>query len=208
MYQPHPSARLSRLFAERPWQGAHPFDAKFLFVGLDANYHPDIESSPTFESVVEYHADGVAFWKRHAVHHPFLLPGYTGDGKRFHRTFGRIGFTPAEADKVSFIELLAVPTAGRSSLVAADLDSAHLKLLHGAMFEGRARHVFVSGGVARLMRQTGRFPQLAKNATGDGPLPTLHSDSERTVYQHLHFSNYGKFQAQLNRELLAIAALR
>ena len=150
----------------------------------------------------------MAFWQRHGVHHPFLLSGYTGDGKRFHRTFSRIGLTPAEADKVSFIELLAVPTSGRSSLVAADLDSAHLKLLHGAMFDGSARHVFVSAGVARLMRQTGRFPQLAKNASGDGPLPALHSDPDRAVYQHLHFSNYGKFQAQLDRELLAIAALR
>ena len=150
----------------------------------------------------------MAFWKRHGVHHPFLLPGYTGDGKRFHRTFSRIGFTPAEANRVSFIELLAVPTAGRSSLVAADLDSAHLKLLHGAMFDGSAPHVFVSAGVARLMRQTGRFPELAKTASGNSPLPVLHSDPHCTVYQHLHFSNYGKFQAQLDRELLAITALR
>lgn len=208
MYQSHPSACLSRLFAERPWQGSHPFDAKFLFVGLDANCHPDIESSPAFGSVVEYHADSVAFWRRHGIHHPFLLPNYTGDGKRFHRTFSRIGFTPAEAEKVSFVELVAVPTSGRSSLVAADLSSAHVKWLHGAMFDGRASHVFVSGGVARLMRQSGRFPELAKTARGDGLLPVLHADSQRTVYQHLHFSNYGKFQAQLDLELLAIAALR
>lgn len=68
--------------------------ATFLFVGLDANYSPDLEASPSFQSVLEYHEDGVAFWRRYGVHHPFLLPEYRGDGRRYHRTFAKIGFKP------------------------------------------------------------------------------------------------------------------
>jgi hypothetical protein len=208
MYQPHPSALLTERFVTRPWQGADPLGARFLFVGLDANYDPAIESTPVFRAVLEYHEDGVGFWRRHGVHHPFLLPGYSGDGKRFHRTFARIGFDAHDAADVSFIELLHVPTCGRSALVVSDLDRRHLGLLKAAIFDGRARHVFIPSGVARLMHATGRFPVLARRAAGEGTLPLLYRDDARTVYQHLHFSNYGKFQARLDAEIAAIGSLR
>lgn len=80
------------MFRRRPFQGADPALAKFLFVGLDANYDAGIESSPAFSSIIEYHNDGVAFWRRHRVHHPFLLPGYSGDGGLYHRSFAKVGF--------------------------------------------------------------------------------------------------------------------
>ena len=41
---------------------------------------------------------------------------YCGDGRRYQRTFSPIGFTPADADGVSFVGLLHVPTFGRSAL--------------------------------------------------------------------------------------------
>jgi hypothetical protein len=91
MYRPHPSAELNAKFAARPYQGVEPSAATFLFVGLDANYSLDLEQSPSFRRVLEYHEDGVAFWQRYGVHHPFLLPEYRGDGRRYHRTFARIG---------------------------------------------------------------------------------------------------------------------
>ena len=95
MYTPHPSAELTRLFRERPYQGADPATARFLFVGLDANYAADIEGGPAWAAVRDYHEDGIAFWRRHGVHHPFLLPQYTGDGRRYHSSFsiewGRVG---------------------------------------------------------------------------------------------------------------------
>jgi hypothetical protein len=94
MYIPHPSFELNRRFRLRPYQGVEPSLATFLFVGLDANYSPDLEASPSFQSVLEYHEDGVAFWRRYGVHHPFLLPEYRGDGRRYHRTFAKIGFKP------------------------------------------------------------------------------------------------------------------
>src|SRR5262245_44968198 len=123
MYLAHPSERLNRAFAARPFQGAEPEKAAFLFVGLDANYSANVEASPIFATLLEYLEDGVAFWRKSGVHHPFLLEEYRGDGRKYHKTFADIGFTPANAADVSFVELLHVPTVGRSKLVADDLNS-------------------------------------------------------------------------------------
>lgn len=109
MYQSHPSTVLSELFARKPYQGVSPEEATFLFVGLDANYSSDIEQSTVFPALRAYHEDGPAVWRRYGVHHPFLLPDYKGDGRRYHKTFAKIGFTPDHADMVSFAELLHLP---------------------------------------------------------------------------------------------------
>lgn len=97
MYRQHSSAELNRLFQARPFQGADPENAEFVFVGLDANYDEDLDGTSAFASILEYHRDGAAFWRRHGVHHPFLLPTYRGDGRRYHANFARIGFTPEHA---------------------------------------------------------------------------------------------------------------
>lgn len=198
MYKDHPNQELQRHFAERPFQGAAPEDARFLFVGLDANYAPDIESSPIFPSVLDYHRDGVAFWMRRGVHHPFLLPTYRGDGRRYHQNFTRIGLTPESAADVSFVELLHVPTTGRSAMVAGDLSRPHLDRVAAAILRGRARRIFVSASVTVLMRKSGCFPWLGKPRPG--LLPVLFDDGMRTLHQHLHLSNYGKFQRQMEDE--------
>lgn len=207
MYQPHPSHALNSLFAQRPYQGAAPASATYLFVGLDANYDVDIESSPAFNNVLDYHQDGVAFWQRHGVHHPFLLTQYRGDGRRYHTTFAKVGFKPQHAAFVSFVELLHVPTVGRNKLVPEDLDPSHLQMLNAVMLNGKAQYIFISAGVARLMRASGAFPWLPKQPMARGSLPVLYKANQRTVYLHLHFSNYGKFQQQLDREATAIASL-
>lgn len=208
MYAPHPSSALIEAFLRRPFQGAAPEAAEFLFVGLDANYAPDIESSPVFPHLLEYHENGPAFWCRRGVHHPFLLPSYSGDGRRYHRTFAKIGFNLEHADRVSFIELLHLPTVGRNRLERSDLNAQHVQRLRSAIFAGDARHTFVSAGVLKLMRATGAFPELnADHATAGTALRVLCKQSGRTVYQHLHFSNYGKFEAQLQAEAAAIASL-
>lgn len=160
MYQSHPSEELNAQFRHRPYQGVEPSAATFLFVGLDANYSATIERSPSFQSVLEYHQDGVAFWRRYGVHHPFLLPEYRGDGRRYHRAFARIGFTPGHATLVSFAELLHVPTVGRNKLVPQDFDPAHLHRLDAAIRHGNAKHIFVSASVARLMQASKTFPWL------------------------------------------------
>lgn len=207
MYLEHPSHELRERFAHRPVQGVEPSSAKFLFIGLDANYAPSIESSSSFSSILEYHDDGVTFWRRHGVHHPFLLPTYRGDGRRYHVNFSRIGFLPAHADLVSFVELLHVPTVGRSNLSPQDLDPDHLHALNSYILGGNAEHVFVSSGVARLMRKSSAFPWLPKKADTSGNLPVLYRSRSLAVYRHLHFSNYGKFQQPLEAEARAIRSL-
>jgi hypothetical protein len=207
MYERHPNRELNASFARRPYQGVEPSSAAYLFIGLDANYDPNIERNPIFPRVLEYHEDGVGFWRRHGVHHPFLLPEYTGDGRRYHKAFARIGFEPKHAALVSFVELLHVPTAGRSQLTPADLSAPHLQILSSVIREGKPQHIFMSASVARLMHSSGRFPWLAKEPTDSAPLPVLYSRADRKVYLHLHFSNYGKFQKRLEAEATAIASL-
>jgi hypothetical protein len=184
-----------------------PESAEYIFVGLDANYHPGIESHPIFEHIVDYHEDGVRFWQTTGVHHPFLLPSYKGDGRRYHRAFAKVGFRTHHASLVSFVELLDLPTVGRSKLHLDDLSQAHLKRLNSAILEGNARRIFVSAGVLRLMRSSGAFPWLDRSSKVDGVLPVVFTDGVRNVYRHLHFSNYGKFDAQLKTEAQAIAAM-
>lgn len=207
MYQAHPSRIMTELFARRPYQGVPPETAMFLFVGLDANYATDADQSAISPALRSYYEDGPAFWRKHRVHHPFLLNGYKGNGKRYHRNFARIGFRPDHADLVSFVELLHVPTVGRSTLARDDLDLRHLSRLKDHIFKGQARYVFLSAGVVRLMNATGQFPKLEKASGPSGSLRTLYKDDARTIFLHLHFSNYGKFEVQLQAEARAIAAL-
>ena len=207
MFQPHPSCILTEHFRQKPYQGADPRSARFLFVGLDANYAADVESSPIFPRVIEYHRDGPAFWRNSGVHHPFLLPEYKGDGRRYHRTFAKIGFQPSRADQISFVELLDRPTVGQSTLVARDLGPQHLSHLHRVIFDGAAQFIFLSAGVQRLLVASGSFPRLSTVRRHQGALRVLYEDDCQAIFLHLHFSNYGKFELQLQAEAEEIFAL-
>ena len=120
-YGLHPSQQLQALFRQQtfPHQGQDPEKASIVVVGLDANYSPEISETPSFfRKIVEYHADGVGFWERYGVHHPFLLPSYplkknTG-GVPYHRRFSWMGLSAEYARHISFIELLDLPTTGRT----------------------------------------------------------------------------------------------
>lgn len=208
MYYPHPSDKLNEIFTAKPYQGVAPEQATFLFIGLDANYDAAIEAHAIFPKILEYHRDGLAFWQKHGVHHPFLLAGYTGDGKFYHRSFAKIGFQPEHAGLVSFAELLHVPTSGRNKLDGKDLSRIHLSRLNTAITKGEAKYIFIPAGVARLMLLTSAFPWLQKKPLGkDGPLTILYRQENKTVYKHLHFSNYGKFEEQKRNELAFIGDL-
>ena len=208
MYDPHPSVALNRAFAARPFQGAEPERATYLFVGLDANYSPLIEQNAVFGRVLDYLDDGVAFWRLHGVHHPFLLPEYRGDGRKYHKTFSAIGFRPEHADQVSFIEMMHVPTVGRSNLTIDDLDKDHLARLRDAIEHGDARHIFVPEGVARLMRDSFMFQWMPKVPSDtDGALKIWRRTGSKTIYWHYHFSVYGKFEQKKTDQLKAIGQL-
>jgi hypothetical protein len=208
MYHSHPSDALNRAFAAHPYQGVEPERARFLFVGLDANYSPTIEQTPIFPKLLAYLKDGVGFWQTHNVHHPFLLPEYKGDGRKYHKTFSRIGFTAANAAQVSFVELVHVPTFGRSALVNEDLDRDHLERLNRAIEHGNARHVFIPDGVAKLMRASSLFPWMPRTPVDvGGPLKVWHKTDRRTVHWHYHLSAYGKFEQEKTKQLNAIRDL-
>ena len=201
MYHLHPSETLRRVFSARPFQGAEPERASFVFVGLDANYSADIEQSAIFPQLLDYLSDGVAFWKRSGVHHPFLLAAYGNkDGAKYHRTFASIGFRPEHAPLVSFIEVLHLPTYGRSALDVGDLDASHLQRLDRLICGGSARYVFIPDSVARLMRTSRSFPWLPKAARREGGALTVwHKTATTTVFCHYHLSTYGH-QEQTKRE--------
>lgn len=208
MYHSHPSELLQQAFAARPFQGTEPEKATFLFVGLDANYSPAIEQGPIFSQLLDYLQDGVAFWRAHGVHHPFLLLGYKGDGRKYHRTFAKIGFRPEHASLVSFDELLSVPTYGRSALVPEDLDREHLLRLRSAIEDGCARYIFVPEGVGRLMRGSQLFPWMPTvPCDQDGPLKVWAELGSKTVFWHYHFSVYGRFERAKAEQLRAIGRL-
>lgn len=201
MYIPHPSQTLNDLFSSKPFQGAPPAGATFLFVGLDANYSETIETEPVFSKIVEYHEDGCRFWRKYGVHHPFLLPGYSGSGRYYHKSFAEIGFTPEQADAVSFVELLHLPTTGQSNLELSDLATGHLRKLASWFMEGQARHIFFPAGVVRLLKRSGLLNWIPGKPKGrHGDLKILLDQPGKRVYQHLHFSNYGKFLEQKRRE--------
>lgn len=209
MHTPHPSKLLTKIFSERPYQGATPSQSTFLFVGLDANYEAGLEGGASFDQILEYHKDGVCFWRDHGVHHPFLLPTYRGSGKLYHRNFSQIGFTPEEAEQVSFVELLHIPTTGRSRLSPDDLSPAHLAFVSDSILGGKAKHVFVSDSVARLMRKSGHFPWLTKRAISRSGSLDVYLDANGTrVYKHLHFSVYGKFNTARLAQAADIRSLR
>ena len=140
------------------------------------------------------------FWQKYDVHHPFLLPNYHGDGKRYHNNFSKIGFKNEHANLISFIELLHVPTVGRNKLHPSDFDESHLARIDNAILYGKAKHIFVSANVLQLMLASKRFSWLPKVNQTKEILPVIFSNNEKSIHKHLHFSNYGKFQLQLEKE--------
>lgn len=189
MYKLHPSKKLIELYSVRPYQGAHPENSEFLFVGLDANFSPKIENSSIFPTLVKYLEDGVTFWREYGVHHPFLLSEYNGDGKRYHNTFSKIGFTPSHSSKVSFVEIINVPTIGVSKLSKNDLNSEHLKFLDKLMTSGCKRYIFLPDMVARLIRSTKKFKWLkSKPKSSHENIPVWAKIGETIVFKTYHLS--------------------
>ena len=151
MFYPHPNEKLNFAFNDKPYQGVAPEKAKYLFIGLDANYCKDIEQNNVFPWVIEYLKDGAAFWKKYGVHHPFLLPDYSGDGKFFHKSFARMGLEKGLANDVCFLELIDKPTYGKSSLEVGDLNLDHLSRIKKVLEGGTNHYAFIPTSVGNLL---------------------------------------------------------
>ena len=202
MYTPHLNNKLHELFSLKPYQGADPATAEFLFFGLDANYDPGIEEMHCFPEIVSYLEDGVRYWKQKGFHHPFRHPDYRGDGALYHRRFAEIGFKPEHAERVSFVELIDIPTSGRSSLRPSDLRQSHLDRLNAWVLNGRATSIFIPPGVNRLLRRTLQFSWLPEEPIAqDGSLPVLFRSAQKVVFAPFHFSCVGKHCLKKDRDL-------
>lgn len=58
------------------------------------------------------------------------------------------------------------------------------------------------------MLASGAFPWLAKKVKiCEGPLGILYRQDNKTVYKHLHFSNYGIFAERMTQEAKFIGSL-
>jgi hypothetical protein len=155
MYTPHPSQELTELFSRKPFQGAAPQTATFLFIGLDANYDPRIATSPVFPHVRAYHNDGSP------------SGGHMGSTIRFFfratpATVGCITATSvASASNRStrlssrLLELLHIPTVGRNVLAAEDLHEKQGLRISGSRTSGiRGRRGIARPGRAAMSSKT------------------------------------------------------
>ena len=193
----HPSQELRALFAgmEIPHQGQDPRKARVIFVGTDANYSPLLSEHPSFfRRILEYHEDGVGFWHRHRVHHPFLLPEYpvprnTG-GVPYHKKFSAMGLTPELAEHISFVELLDVPTTGRTDtkLFWQLFNVEHARRLDQLFCEGSEHLVLLSNNVILRMldirKRDGLFLWLS-SSNGQGLIKQI---GQTQVHKVMHLS--------------------
>lgn len=211
LFQQHPSSDLVALYQRRPFQGQVPEKASIIFLSSDANYSPEISRHSFFARILEYHADGVSFWKRHGCHHPFLHPEYplnrsTG-GVPFHRNFSKLGLGPDHADHIAFLELLDVPTIGNRSADTAQYQKLllgslpHLEYLSKLMMGDGHRLFFVARGVmkdmAGLLESKRLFPWLYEPRNSDGwSCGCLRGNAVKEIF---HFSS-----AQIHGQLREI----
>lgn len=208
MYYPHPNEELNLAFASKPYQGVAPEEAKYLFIGLDANYDRDIHKNSAYAEVIEYLQDGVSFWEKYGVHHPFLLPTYRGDGQFYHKSFSRIGLSKRHARDVSFIELIDKPTYGKSSLDVDDLNRDHLVRIKRALEGGVVKYAFIPTSVGNLMKKSGVFPWLpSAPKAANSSLKKWCSVGSAQLLWHYHFSVYGKFEEAKVKQLADMGRL-
>jgi hypothetical protein len=168
----HPSSALNFYFGRRPYQGADANTAVNIFIGEDPNFAPEIEAQVIWPKVAEYLLDGGSFWAKHAVHHPFLLPGYNDQGRRYHRWFDRVfnhengnGDAPrvplpaSIRDSISFVELLNRPTVGAQNIHDPAMlqfaqRTGHIRWLAGLIFNPPSlsrRTVFITKTAASIL---------------------------------------------------------
>lgn len=208
MYHLHPNENLNNAFSNKPYQGVAPEKAKYLFIGLDANYDKEIHDNSAYAEIIEYLQDGVAFWEKYGVHHPFLLPTYGGDGQFYHKSFSRIGLGKDNAKDVCFIELVNRPTYGKSDLDVSDLNMEHLARIKNVLEGDVAQYVFVPTSVGNLMKKSGVFSWLpSKPKTVDSYLKEWCVVGSTQILWHYHFSAYGKFEEVKSKQLDEIGRL-
>lgn len=183
-------------------------EAKYIFVGLDANFAIDVEAQ--IPEIVPYLEDGPQFWIDTGRHHPFMLEGYSGSGSFYHKNFKLIDFTPAEAGQISFVELVEKPTTGRSKLTADDLLLNHMNWLRDVLDNGNAKYIFIPPAAVRLMKKKEVFSWLRRKPIRiERDFVVLRDNAEHAqiIYEMYHLSNYGKYGVKLKRQIEQLRAI-
>jgi hypothetical protein len=196
-FKKHPSNSLIELYRLKNFQGANPASAKVLFVGKDPNWDVNIDSSPIFNLVRDYLCDGVEFWEKHGIHHPFLHPKYDGEGKKYHKAISKLNFNSNYADKISFVEIIGFPTTGMSStntkqfnefLLSAENKSHLLEL--DKLLNDSTKVIFLFWGLINhlkyINKKTGLFKKFAD--IDKSKLIRTGLNQIEHFYIHKHFS--------------------
>lgn len=196
-YGLNPSTELRQLFAAMPlpYQGQDPYKAKIIFVGIDANYSEEISAGEKFfQRIIQYHEDGIAFWKYHKIHHPFLLPEYplpknTG-GVPYHRKFRSMGLSPDFAEHISFVELLDVPTTGSTDrkIFWQLFNPEHAKALDTLFTEKSRRLIFLSNSVIGYMGEARKKYGIFAWLPGQCDWGVFHQIGDTEFFKAKHFS--------------------
>lgn len=197
IFQKHPSKMLISSYNEKSYQGAHPFEAKVLFVGRDPNWAVNIEELAIFNSVQEYLSDGISFWKKHNIHHPFLDQSYLGEGKKYHKAISRLNLSISFADKISFIEIIGFPTTGMSSTnyklfneyLLSSENRNHLIELD-RLFNEKGILIFLSWGLIDYLKYVNKKTGLFQQFTDVDKTSMERTDLNKVgnIYFHKHFS--------------------
>ncbi len=220
----HGDSEFVAIFRERPFQGQDPSIAKFIFIGTDANYPENLRKNAVFYRILkEYHENGVNFWRKYGVHHPFLLTDINpyGDkdcGISYHKRFRDIGYGFSCAEHIAFIELLNVPTVGRRGKddlrFKSLLSKKYLDDLEKTILERRKKIIFLSSSAYWDMttmiandKQFGQFKWLKKYIKAE-PMPQIYSDNNTSIFLHYHFSCHYKNQMEvLERHICQIRVI-
>jgi hypothetical protein len=197
-FQKHTSTKMVSLFQNKPYQGQDPLKAKILFLNSDANYSPQISEHDFFKYILEYQENGVNFWKKYNVHHPFLLSNYpfsrSKAGVPFHHNFSKLNLSKDYADQVSFIELLDVPTIGNKSednnIFWELVSERHLRYLDMIIQGGEEKLILISGTVLRDMMKMKELYNVFKwlNYPIKPGSKYCHQVNNSTVQKIYHFS--------------------
>ena len=193
------------IFEAKPYQGQDPEKAKVLFIGRDANYPDDLCNHLFFKRIKEYHRNGVAFWGKYKVHHPFLCKNFPfpkGKGGRpYHKNFAKLGLDWTYAQYISFIELRELPTRGVTgsipkSAFISSLNLSHMQRLDRWISQSGRKLVFLPKTIMKDMLKSRKndinlfqflnfTPPVPLNASG---LPVIYEDNDVLVLETCSFS--------------------
>ncbi|MGZ9675924.1 hypothetical protein [Flavobacterium sp. GNP001] len=198
VFQKHPSKLLNKLYVKKNHQGAHPKDAKIFFIGRDPNWAINVENMAMFKYIQEYLNDGISFWNKYEIHHPFLLPDYKGDGKRYHTIFSKLKINRAASSEISFLELIGFPTTGMAksntkvfnNYLLSEENKNHLIELDFFLSDS-TKTIFVAWGLVEdfkmIHAKTGLFKKFAEIDKSKMLITDLNQFGN--IFVHRHFSD-------------------